>query len=95
MVKNLPAMQETQDMRVQSLGWLDALVEEMENHSSILTGKIPWTEEPGGLQSVGSQKNQTCLNDLSMHAQWDKNQKTWEVTSRNQMQKKTRCCGHF
>ena len=46
MVKNLPAMQETQ---IQSLGWEDPLKKEMAAHSSILTWKIPWTEEPGGL----------------------------------------------
>ena len=50
MVKNLPAVQETQ---VQSLGWEDPLEKEMANHSSILAWKIPWTEEPGGLQSMG------------------------------------------
>ena len=53
MVKNLPAMQETQ---VQSLGQKDPLEEEMATHSSILAWGIPWTEEPGGLQSVGSQR---------------------------------------
>ena len=51
MVKNLPAMQETW---VQSLGWEDPLEEEMETHSSILASEIPCTEEPGGLQSMGS-----------------------------------------
>ena len=51
-VKNLPAMQGTQ---VQSLGWEDPLEEGMATHSSILAWKIPWTEEPGGLQSMGSQ----------------------------------------
>ena len=51
MVKNLPAMQETQ---VLSLGQKDLLEEEMAADSSILAGKIPWTEEPGGLQSMGS-----------------------------------------
>ena len=45
MVKNLPAMQET---RVLSLGWEDALKEEMATHSSILTWEIPWTEKLGG-----------------------------------------------
>ena len=50
LVKNLPAVQETQ---VQSLGWEDPLEKEMANHSSILAWKIPWTEEPGGLQSMG------------------------------------------
>ena len=48
-VKNLPAVQET---GVQSLGWEDALEKEMATHSSILAWKIPWMEEPGGLQSM-------------------------------------------
>ena len=51
MVKRLPTMWETQ---VQSLG--DLLEEEMASHSSILAWKIPWTEEPGRLQSMGSKK---------------------------------------
>ena len=54
-VKNPPTVQETQEMRVQSLGWEDALEKEMATHSSILTWRIPWTEEPGGLQSMGAQ----------------------------------------
>ena len=49
MVKNLPAMQKTQ---VQSLGREDPLEKEVANHSSILAWEIPWTEEPGGLQSM-------------------------------------------
>ena len=49
-------MQETQETWVQSLGWEDPLEEELATHSSILTWKIPWTEEPGGLQSMESQK---------------------------------------
>ena len=49
-------MQETQEMWVQSLGWEDPLEEEMATHSSILAWRIPWTEEPGGLQSRGSQR---------------------------------------
>ena len=53
MVKNLPAMQET---RVRSLGWEDPLEKEMATHSSIPAWKIPWTEEPGGLQSNGLQR---------------------------------------
>ena len=52
-VKNLPAMQET---RVQSLGREDPLKKGMAIHSSILAWRIPWTEEPGGLQSIGLQK---------------------------------------
>ena len=53
MVKRLPAMQETW---VQSLGWEDLLEKAMATHSSILAWKIPWTEEPDRLQSMGSQR---------------------------------------
>ena len=49
-VKNLPAMQE---IPVQSLGWEDPLQKGMVTYSSILVWRIPWTEEPGGLQSMG------------------------------------------
>ena len=49
-------MQETQEIWVRSLGWEDPLEEEMATHSSILAGEIPWTEEPGGLQSRGVHK---------------------------------------
>ena len=48
---------------VQSLGWEDPLEKEMAVHSSILAWGTQWTEEPGGLQSMGSQKNQTQLSD--------------------------------
>ena len=54
MVKNLPAMQETQEIQVQSLYWEDPLEKEMATHSSTLAWKIPRTEELGGLQSLGS-----------------------------------------
>ena len=53
MVKNLSAMQETQ---VPSLGWKDPLEKEMATRSSILAWRIPWTEESGGLQSMGLQR---------------------------------------
>ena len=53
MVKNLPAVQKTQ---VQSLGWEDPLEKGMATHSSILAWKIPWTEDPYRLQSMGSQR---------------------------------------
>ena len=53
MVKNLPAMQET---GVPSLGGEDPREQGMATHSSVLAWRIPWTEEPGGLQSVGSQR---------------------------------------
>ena len=53
MVKNLPAMLE---LRVQSLGQKDLLEKGMATHSSILAWEMPWTEEPGGLQFMGSQR---------------------------------------
>ena len=52
-VKRLPTMQET---RIQSLCWEDLLEKEMATHSSILAWKIPWTKEPGRLQSMGLQR---------------------------------------
>ena len=57
MVKNLPAVQEPLETRVQPLGWEDPLEEDMATHSSIPACGIPGTEEPGGLQSMGLQKN--------------------------------------
>ena len=56
LVKNLPAVQETQ---VRSLGWEDPLEKEMATHLSILAWRIPWTEEPGRLQSMGSKESDT------------------------------------
>ena len=53
-IKNLPAMQET---RVQSLGWEDLLEKGIATHSTILAWRIPWTEESGGLQSMGLQRD--------------------------------------
>ena len=52
-VNNLPATQKT---RVRSLGWEDPLKKKMTTHSSILAWRIPWTQEPGGLQSMGLQR---------------------------------------
>ena len=60
MVKNLPVMQETW---AQSLGWENPLEKGMATHSSILAWRISWTEEPGGLQSTGSQQSRTQLSD--------------------------------
>ena len=73
-------MQETQ---VQSLGWEDPLEKEMATHSSILAWEIPWTEEPGRLQSMGSQESDMtwqlnnnnkgqgdCLCNLNLEAAW-------------------------
>ena len=53
MAKNLPAIQETQ---VRPLGQEDPLEEDMATHTSVLAWRIPWTEEPGGLQSIGLQR---------------------------------------
>ena len=54
--KNPPAMREMQEMRAGSLGGEDTLEEGTATHSSVLAQRIPWTEGPGGLQSMGSQK---------------------------------------
>ena len=63
MIKNnLPDMQEPQEMQVHSLGREDPVEEEMATHSSILAWEIPWTEEPGRLQSMGPQ-SQTQLSN--------------------------------
>ena len=55
-INNRPAMQEPQKMQVQSLGQEDHLEKDMATHSSILAWRIPWTEEPGRLQSLGLPK---------------------------------------
>ena len=75
-VKNLPAMKET---RVGSPGWEDPLQKEMATRSSILPWEIPWTEESGGLQSMGSQRVKYGLRtkqqqyDGKVHNIWDAN----------------------
>ena len=56
MVKNLPAMQKMQEMQFRTLGQEDSLKEGMGTHSSILAWRIPWTEEPGGLPFMRSQR---------------------------------------
>ena len=56
MIKNSPVNLETQETWVLSLGWEDPLEQEMASHSSILVWRIPWTEEPGGLQSERLQR---------------------------------------
>ena len=68
MVKNLPAMQETQ---VQPLGRGDPLGKELATQSSILTWRIPWTEEPGGLQFMGSQRVRHNQATFTFHFQID------------------------
>ena len=64
MIKNPPAMQE---MQVQFLGGEDRLEKGMATHSSFLPWRIPWTDEPGGLQSMGVTKGWTYLKQLSTH----------------------------
>ena len=64
-VKNLPAVQEPQDMWVQSVGQGNPLEEDMATHSSILAWITPWTEEPGGLQSMRSQR---VRHDTAQHS---------------------------
>ena len=67
-VKNLPAMQETQ---ILSLGWENLLEKEMANHSSIPPWKIPWTEQPGGLQSISPKSWTRLSNSHSLtHSGW-------------------------
>ena len=63
MAKNLPARHETQ---VRSLDWSNPLEEGMATHSSILALRIPWTEEPGGLQTLGSQRDKTERSTLTL-----------------------------
>ena len=82
-LSSLPAVQETQEMWVWSLGWEDPLVEGMATHSSILLVKIPWTEESGELQSMGLQRvrhdwarthmhyHSSCLLLLLLHWETD------------------------
>ena len=66
-VKNRLAMQETQ---VRSLGWEDALEKGMATHSSILALRIPWTEEPGGLQPWGHKKSDTTEKLILLLLWW-------------------------
>ena len=74
MVKNLPTMRETW---VWSLGWEDPLEKEMVTHSSILAWEIPWIEEPGGLQPMGSQRVQDwTANTRNI---WTEVSELWEV----------------
>ena len=65
LVKNPPAMKELQDMQVQSLCWDDPLEEGMATNSSLVAWRIPWTEEPDGLQSIESQTVKHDWSDLA------------------------------
>ena len=77
-LNNPPAMLETW---VQSLGWEDLLEEGMATHSSLLAWRIPWTEEPGGLQSIGLQKSWTRLSDKYTQ-RWDAGGNSYQAISR-------------
>ena len=74
-VKSLPAMLEPKEMQVRSLGCEDPLEEEMATHSGIPAWRMPWTEEPDGLQSVGSQR----VKRLSIQAQGNSGQHISQV----------------
>ena len=78
-IKNLSAMQETQEVKVQSLGWEDPLEKEMETHSSILAWKIPWTEEPGRLVSPWCRKGSDMTEQLHFHFTLSQNHPTVTV----------------
>ena len=73
-VKNLPVVQEAQELQFQSLGQEDPLEEKMATHFSILAWKIPWTEKLGRLQSLGLQKvGHSWATSLSMKTNWNIN----------------------
>ena len=76
-------MQEAQETLIQSLGWEDPLEKEMAPHSSILVWEIPWREEPGGLQSMQSQRA-GHMNEVTYHAStqsFKKSERIMEVWS--------------
>ena len=70
LVKNLPTNSGDLETRVRSLGWEDPLKKGMATHSSILVWRIPWTEEPGGLWSIGLQRIKHDGSDLAHCATW-------------------------
>ena len=85
-VKNLPAVWETW---VWSLDWEEPLEKKMATHFSILAWRIPWTEEPGGLQSIGSQR---VRHDWATNRLSDTPQGNWDPTSYMEQPKKKRLC---
>ena len=70
MVKNPPVMQDPQEMQIRSLGWEDPLQKGMATQLSIHAWRIPWTEEPGGLRSLGSQTIGHDRSDLACTYQY-------------------------
>ena len=79
-------MQKKQEMRVQSLGWEDALEEEMATHSSILAWWIPWTEEPGRLQSMESQRvgHDWGTSTFTFNRKWNDLYSVWTTEGWNE-----------
>ena len=87
MVKNLLAIQVT---RVWFLSWEDPLEKEMATHSSILAWRIPWTEEPGGLQSMGSQRiRHNWATNTHTHTHTQKRQRPWTAKAILRKKKQT------
>ena len=75
-------MQETQEMQILSLDWEDPLEKEMAKHSSVLVWEIPWAEDPGRLQSMGSQESLEQLS-ISIHTSlWLRSDHDLEILSR-------------
>ena len=74
-------MQETQETQFRSLGQEEALEEETASHSNILAWKIPWIEEPGGLQSMGSQKSWMSQHGCTQDVLTLKSGERWEVSN--------------
>ena len=72
------AIQEIQEMKVRSLGREETLEEGMATHSSIPALSIPWTEEPGGLRSIGSQKNHSDTIQVTEHTAHFRKMARWE-----------------
>ena len=102
-VKNLPAMQETQETWIQSLAWEDPLEKGMATHSSIFAWKIPWTEEPGGLQSMGLQtvghsdqitnkKRYIKPQLLWQEWKWEIKTRLWEIKREGLLKPREHCC---
>ena len=75
-------MQETQEMQVRSLGWEDPLEKEMAKHSSVLAWEIPWTEDPGRLQSMESQESLEQLSISTHTSLWLRSDHDLEILSR-------------
>ena len=86
MEKSLPAMREIQERQVQSLGWEYPLEKEMATHSSILAWKIPWTEDPSGLQSTGSQRvRHNLATSLLLSANVNSNSRACSLKTENSL----------